>query len=192
MNRRWNFLGTHHGLVIPTIMDLPAIPFRYSLTVEGEYVLKMRLDPAKVAPAAYHAMLALESFVNKSSKLEGSLLQLIKMRASQINGCAFSIDMHSKDARMNGETEQRLYALSAWRETTFFTNRERAALAWTEALTLITEGRAPDEVYAEIRKEFGEEELVNLSLAIIMINGWNRFAIGFRKLAGEYQPHKSG
>jgi AhpD family alkylhydroperoxidase len=173
-------------------MDLPDIPVQYSLTVEGEYILKMRLDPAKVSPAAYNAMLALESFVSKSSKLEGSLLQLIKMRASQINGCAFSIDMHSKDARMNGETEQRLYALSAWRETTFFTNRERAALAWTEALTVITEGRAPDEVYAEIRKEFGEEELVNLSLAIIMINGWNRFAIGFRKLPGEYQPHKIG
>ena len=108
-------------------MDLPDIPVQYSLTVEGEYILKMRLDPAKVSPAAYNAMLGLESFVSKSSKLEGSLLQLIKMRASQINGCAFSIDMHSKDAHMNGETEQRLYALSAWRETGFFTNRERAA-----------------------------------------------------------------
>src|SRR6516162_5635221 len=102
------------------------------------------------------------------------------MRASQINGCAFCIDIHSKDARVNGETEQRLYALSAWRETSFFTNRQRAALAWTEALTLITEGRAPDEVYAEVRKEFGEEELVNLSLAIITINGWNRLAICYR------------
>jgi AhpD family alkylhydroperoxidase len=171
-------------------MDLPGIPFQYSLAVEGEYVVKMRLEPAKVSPAAYHAMLGLESFVNKSSKLEGSLLELVKMRASQINGCAFSIDMHSKNARMNGETEQRLYALSAWRETTFFTNRERTALAWTEALTLITQGCAPDEVYAEVRKEFGEEELVNLSLAIITINGWNRFAIGFRMLPGEYQPHK--
>ena len=110
--------------------------------------MKMRLEPAKVSPAAYHAMLGLESFVSKSSKLEVSLLELVKMRASQINGCAFSIDMHSKDARVNGETEQRLYVLSAWRETSFFTNRERAALAWTEALTLITEGRAPDEVYA--------------------------------------------
>ena len=117
--------------------------------------MKMRLEPAKVSPAAYHAMLGLESFVSKSSKLEVSLLELVKIRASQINGCAFSIDMHSKNARMNGETEQRLYALSAWRETTFFTNRERAALTWTEALTLITEGHAPDEVYAEVRKEFG-------------------------------------
>ena len=100
--------------------------------------------------------------------------------------------MHSKDARVNGETEQRLYALSAWRETSFFTNRERAALAWTEALTLITEGRAPDEVYAEVRTEFGEEDLVNLSLAIITINGWNRLSIGFRKIPGEYQPYKIG
>jgi AhpD family alkylhydroperoxidase len=152
----------------------------------------MRLEPAKVSPAAYHAMLRLESFVRKSSKVEGSLLELIKMRASQINGCAFCIDIHSKDARANGETEQRLYALSAWRETTFFTNRERAALAWTEALTLITEGHAADEVYAEVLKEFGELELVNLSLAIITINGWNRLAIGFRKIPGEYQPNDIG
>jgi AhpD family alkylhydroperoxidase len=173
-------------------MDPPTIPFQDNLTVEGEYVVKMRLEPAKVSPAAYHAMLGLESFVSKSSKLEVSLLELVKMRASQMNGCAFSIDMHSKDARVNGETEQRLYTLSAWRETSFFTNRERAALAWTEALTLITDGRAPDEVYTEVRKEFGEEELVNLSLAIITINGWNRLAIGFRKIPGEYQPHKIG
>jgi AhpD family alkylhydroperoxidase len=175
-----------------SIMVLPAIPLQYSLTVEGEYVVKMRLEPAKVSPAAYHAMRGLESFVSKSSKLEVSLLELVKMRASQINGCAFCIDKHSKDARVNGETEQRLFALSAWRETTFFTNRERAALAWTEALTLITEGRASDELYAEVRQEFGEEELVNLSLAIITINGWNRLAVGFRKIPGEYQPHKIG
>jgi AhpD family alkylhydroperoxidase len=175
-----------------SIMVLPAIPLQYSLTVEGEYGVKMRLEPAKVSPAAYHAMRGLESFVSKSSKLEVSLLELVKMRASQINGCAFCIDKHSKDARVNGETEQRLFALSAWRETTFFTNRERAALAWTEALTLITEGRASDELYAEVRQEFGEEELVNLSLAIITINGWNRLAVGFRKIPGEYQPHKIG
>jgi AhpD family alkylhydroperoxidase len=109
-----------HGfdlLELPFQIHLPAIPFQYSLTVEGEYVVKMRLEPAKVSPATYHAMLGLESFVNKSSKLEVRLLELVKMRASQINGCAFCIDMHSKDARVNGETEQRLYALSAWRET---------------------------------------------------------------------------
>ena len=173
-------------------MDLPAIPFQYSLTMEGGYALKMRLEPAKASPAAYHAMLGLESFVSKSSKLEGSLLELVRMRASQINGCAFSIDMHSKDARVNGETEQRLYALSAWRETSFFTNRERAALAWTEALTRIAEAQAPDEVYAEVRKEFGEEEIVNLSMAIITVNCWNRLAIAFRKIPGEYQPAKTG
>ena len=173
------------------IMDPPTLALQYRLTVVGGYVVKMRLKPAKVSPAAYHAMLGLESFVSKSSKLEVSLLELVKMRASQINGCAFYIDVHSKSARVNGETEQRLYALSAWRETTFFTNRERAALAWTEALTLITESRAPD-VYTEVRKEFGEEDLVNLSLAIITISSWNRLAIGFRKLPGEYQPRKIG
>lgn len=148
----------------------------------------MRLAPAKVSSATYHALLGLESFVSKSSNLEISLLELVKMRASQINGCAFSIDIHSKEARANGETEQRLYALSAWRGTSFFTNRERAALAWTEALTLIAEGRPPDDVYTEVRKEFGEEGLVHLSLAIITINGWNRLAIGIRKNPGEYQP----
>jgi len=108
-------------------MDLPDIPVQYSLTVKGEYILKMRLDPAKVSPAAYNAMLGLESFVSKSSKLEGSLLQLIKMRASQINGCAFSIDMHSKDAHMNGETEQRLYALSVARNGLLYQPRTRGS-----------------------------------------------------------------
>jgi AhpD family alkylhydroperoxidase len=184
-------LGTHHGLVISAIMDHPAMPSQYSLMVEGEYIVKMRLEPAKVSPAAYHAMLGLESFVTKSSRLETSLLTLVRMRASQINGCAFYMDMHSKDARVNGETEQRLYVLSAWRETTFFTNRERAALAWTEALTLITEGHASDDLYAEVRKEFSEQELVNLSIAIITINGWNRLAIGFRRIPGEYQPRRT-
>jgi AhpD family alkylhydroperoxidase len=173
-------------------MALPTLPIQYSLTLEGEYAVKMRLKPAKALPGAYQAMLGLERFVSKSSKLEVSLLELVNLRASQINGCAFSIDKHSKDARVNGETEQRLYAVSAWRETTFFTNRERAALAWTEALTLITEGRTSDDVYVEVRKEFGEEELVNLSISIIAINGWNRLAIGFRKLPGEYQPHRTG
>jgi AhpD family alkylhydroperoxidase len=180
-----------HGLVTPQIMDLPAIPSQYSLSMEGEYVVKMRLDFTKASPAGYHAMLALENFVKRSSKLEGSLLQLVKMRASQMNGCAFCIDKHSKDARAEGETEQRLYALCGWRETTFFTNRERAALAWTEALTLITEGHAPDNVYDEARKEFSEQEIVNLSIAIIAINGWNRLAIAFRNIPGEYQPDKT-
>lgn len=153
--------------------------------------MQPRFDYAKAAPAALQAMSALEGYVRKSSRLEESLLELVKMRASQINGCAYCIDMHSKDARANGENEQRLYALSAWRETPFFTDRERAALAWTEAITLISEDQAPDHVYAEARERFTEEELVNLTIAIITINGWNRLAIGFRAVPGEYQPAAS-
>lgn len=150
--------------------------------------MQPRLDTQKAAPAAMQAMLALETHVQKASRLEPSLLELIRFRASQINGCAYCLDMHSKDARANGESEQRLYALSAWRETPFFTDRERAALAWTEAITLISEGHAPDHVFDEVRQRFTEEELVNLTLAIVTINGWNRLAIGFRAVPGEYQP----
>src|SRR5262245_24724565 len=123
--------------------------------------MQPRLDPRKIAPAAYQAMLGLEMYVRKSSHLEPALLELVKMRASQINGCAYCIDMHSKDARAEGETEQRLYALNAWRETPFFTERERAALAWTEAVTLVADGHVPDDVYAQARERFSEEELVN-------------------------------
>jgi AhpD family alkylhydroperoxidase len=156
-------------------------------------IMQPRIDPTKVSPAAVHAMLGLEMFVRKSSKLEPSLIELVKMRASQINGCAYCIDMHSKDARAAGETEQRLYALNAWRETPFFTDRERAALAWTEAVTLITEGHVPDAVYEEVRQRFSEEELTNLTLAVVAINGWNRLSIAFRAVPGEYQPagHKA-
>jgi AhpD family alkylhydroperoxidase len=149
--------------------------------------MKARLDAQKAAPAAVHAMLALESSVRKS-RLEPALLELVRMRASQINGRAYCIDMHSKDARAAGESEQRLYALNAWKETPFFTDRERAALLWTEAITLINQGHAPDEIYDEVRQRFTEEELVNLTLAIVTINGWNRLAIGFRAVPGEYQP----
>lgn len=149
--------------------------------------MQPRLDALKTSPAAFTAMFGLEAFVHKSSKLEHSLLLLVKMRASQINGCAFCIDMHSKDARAEGETEQRLYALSAWRETPFFTDRERAALAWTEAVTLVSEGHVPDAVYEEVKQSFSPEELVNLTLAIVAINGWNRFSIAFRKVPGEYE-----
>ena len=150
--------------------------------------MQSRLEAQKTSPAAYNAMLSLEMFVRKSSKLEASLIELVKMRASQINGCAYCIDMHSKDARAGGESEQRLYALTSWRETPFFTGRERAALEWTEAVTLIAEGHAPDEVYEAAKQHFSEEELVNLTLAIITINGWNRMAIAFRSVPGEYQP----
>src|SRR5947209_8847490 len=120
--------------------------------------MEPRVDPMKTAPKAYHAMYALESYVRQSG-LDPILLELVKMRASQINGCAYCIDMHSKDARTQGETEQRLYALNAWRETPFFTARERAALSWTEAVTLIGEGHVPDQVYDEAREHFTDEEL---------------------------------
>jgi AhpD family alkylhydroperoxidase len=150
--------------------------------------MEARLNAQQVSPAAYTAMVGLETFVRKASKLEPSLVELVRMRASQINGCAYCIDMHSKDARSDGETEQRLYALNAWRETPFFTARERAALAWTEALTLITEGHAPDDVYELAKQNFSDEELVNLTVAVIAINGWNRLAISFRSVPGVYQP----
>src|ERR1700675_125630 len=120
--------------------------------------MQARLNTAKAAPAAYHAMLSLEMYIRKSSGIELSLLELVRMRTSQINGCAFCLDMHSKDARAGGESEQRLYALDAWRETPFFTDRERAALTWAEAVTKVSEGHVPDAVYEEARKRFNEEE----------------------------------
>ncbi len=150
--------------------------------------MQPRLNATKVAPEAYRAMLALENHVHKASGLEPSLLDLVRMRASQINGCAYCIDMHSKDARAAGESEQRLYALNAWRETPFFIDRERAALAWTEAVTLIAESHAPDDVFQEASQRFTQEELVNLTMAIVAINGWNRLSIAFRAVPGEYQP----
>jgi AhpD family alkylhydroperoxidase len=115
-------------------------------------------------------------------------MHLLKMRASQINGCAYCIDMHSKDARALGETEQRLYELDAWRETPFYTDRERAALAWTEALTLVSQTHVPDEVYEEVRKQFNEKEIVDLTLAVAAINSWNRLAIALRAVPGHYRP----
>ena len=148
--------------------------------------MKRRLDSAAASPGAYQAMAGIEGYV-RSCGLERTLLELVKMRASQINHCAYCIDMHSKDARAGGETEQRLYALSAWRETPFFTPRERAALEWTEALTLIAGNDVPDDLYARVREHFSETEMVNLSLAIIGINGWNRLAIPFRSVPGSYQ-----
>jgi AhpD family alkylhydroperoxidase len=131
-------------------------------------------------------MNALEAQAEKTS-LEKPLLRLIRMRVSQINGCAFCLDMHSKDARAGGESEQRLYVLDAWREAPFYSERERAALAWAEALTLIADGHAPDAVYEEARRVFSERELVELSLAIVAINSWNRFSIAFRVVAGSYK-----
>ena len=120
-------------------------------------------------------------------RFEPLLLELIKMRASQMNGCAYCLDMHSKDARANGETEQRLYGLSAWRETPYYSDRERAALEWTEAITDIGRSRAEDEVYNRVREHFSEEDMVKLTMAIVAINGWNRLAIAFRTPPGTYQ-----
>ncbi|HUL66157.1 MAG TPA: carboxymuconolactone decarboxylase family protein [Burkholderiaceae bacterium] len=149
--------------------------------------MKSRLDFFRVVPGAAQAMLALQAHVNGAG-LERSLLELVKMRASQINGCASCLDMHSKDARAAGETEQRLYLLDAWREAPFYSERERAALAWTEAVTRVTEGHVSDDVYASARAHFAEQELVNLTLAVIAINGWNRLNIAFRSEAGSYRP----
>ena len=132
------------------------------------------------------AMLALQAQV-EASGLERSLLELVKIRASQINGCAYCIDMHTKDARAFGETEQRIYALSAWREGPFFTPRERAALAWTESLTRVADTHVPDETFEEARGQFDERELVALTFAIVAINGWNRLAVALRAPAGSYQ-----
>ena len=149
--------------------------------------MKSRIEFHKVSPAAVNAMLALQTYVNGCG-LEHSLLELVKLRASQINGCAYCIDMHTKDARAAGESEQRLYLLSAWRESPFYSDRERAALQWTESVTLLSETNVPDEDYALARAHFSEEELVNLSMAIVAINGWNRLCVGFRRLPGAYQP----
>ena len=143
--------------------------------------MKPRLDFTTAAPDAYRAMAALEAYV-RGCGLEKPLVDLVKMRASQINGCAYCLDMHSKEARQAGETEQRLYLLSAWRESPLFTDRERAALAWTEALTLVAETHAPDDVYEEVRRHFSEGETVKLSLAIVTINGWNRLCVGARAI----------
>ncbi|HEX8771957.1 MAG TPA: carboxymuconolactone decarboxylase family protein [Pyrinomonadaceae bacterium] len=149
--------------------------------------METRIDYGKAAPGSVQAMYKLQKYVDGSG-LEHPLLELIKTRVSQINGCAYCIDMHTKDARAAGETEQRLYGLSAWREAPYYTERERAALAWAEVITLISETHASDEEYEAARAEFSEEELVKLTMAIIAINGWNRISIAFRPEVGKYQP----
>lgn len=145
-----------------------------------------RLSIPNSAAEGYAALRAVEAYIQQSG-LPPLLVDLVKMRGSQINGCAYCLDMHSKDARAGGESEQRLYLLNAWREAPFYSERERAALAWTEALTRISKG-IPADVEAEAHKHFSEKELVDLSLAIIAINGWNRLAIPFHSQAGSYQP----
>ncbi|OLC39682.1 MAG: carboxymuconolactone decarboxylase [Candidatus Rokubacteria bacterium 13_1_40CM_4_69_5] len=149
--------------------------------------MKARLNYAKAAPGVYDAMDALDQYLS-SCGLEESLLQMVRLRASQINGCAYCVDMHWKDLRAIGEGEQRLYSLDAWRESPYYTDRERAALAWTEAVTLIPTGHASDAVYDEVRPHFGEKELCDLTLALAAINAWNRLSISARLVPGAYQP----
>jgi len=154
--------------------------------------MHQRLDYKHASPDAFKAMLHVEQQVHRSG-LEESLLELVKTRASQINGCAWCLDMHTKDARARGETEQRLYLLTAWREAPFYSERERAALAWTEALTQIPAHGVPDELYAEVRRHFDEKGIVDLTLAIVAINGWNRMNVAFRTTVGGYvSPHAKG
>lgn len=149
--------------------------------------MNARMDFKNASPSGAKAMGELHAFVRKCG-LEQTLLELVKLRASQVNGCAHCIDMHTKELRADGESEQRLYLLDAWRESPFYSDRERAALGWTEALTLVTEGHVPDEVYDEARAQFSEEELANLTLAIVAINGANRLNIAFRTIPGSYRP----
>jgi len=153
--------------------------------------MEPRIPLTKYSPEALKALQSLERHV-KASGLPENLIHLIKMRASQINGCAYCLDMHSKDARANGETEQRLYGLNAWRETPYYTPKERAALEWAESLTFVSETHVPDEVYERVRKEFTPQELVDLTYAVAAINAWNRLAISTRAVPGEYQPQKKG
>jgi AhpD family alkylhydroperoxidase len=148
-----------------------------------------RINPFTVAPDGYKAMMGLEQYLAHCA-IEKMLLHLIKLRASQINGCAYCLDMHWKDLRAGGETEQRMYGLDAWRESPYYTERERAALDWTEAVTLITQGHVPEEVYESARKQFNEKELCDLTLAVATINAWNRLAISQRSVPGNYQPPK--
>jgi AhpD family alkylhydroperoxidase len=152
-----------------------------------EEIMEERIHYLKVAPLAYHAMLGLEKYLHECG-LEERLLRLIKLRASQINGCAFCLDMHWKDLKAIRETDQRMYSLDAWRECPYYSARERAALAWTEAVTRVAETHVPDEVYEEAAQQFSEKELADLTLAVAAINAWNRLLIAGRTRPGTYQP----
>jgi AhpD family alkylhydroperoxidase len=145
------------------------------------------MNAMKAAPGAYQALAGVEAYLRQCG-LERPLLELVRLRVSQVNHCAFCLDMHWKDARAAGETEQRLYGLSAWREAPYYTDRERAALAWAEALTVLTDGFAPDDVFDAVRPHFNDKELADLTTAIVSINGWNRLCVGFRVEPGTYQP----
>ncbi|MBK7404356.1 MAG: carboxymuconolactone decarboxylase family protein [Phycisphaerales bacterium] len=152
--------------------------------------MNQRISYGHVAPGAFKAMLGLEAYL-KDCSVEAGLLHLLKLRASQINGCAYCIDMHWKDLRAIGESEQRLYGLDAWRESPYYTDRERAMLEWVEAVTLVTEGHVPDEVFGRVREFFSEKEIVDLTFAVATINAWNRLAISMRSEAGAYTPPKA-
>ena len=152
--------------------------------------MEQRIDLTKYALDAQKSLYALEKYIANSG-LDHKLIHLLKMRASQINGCAYCIDMHSKDARALGESEQRLYELNAWRETPFYTDRERAALEWTESLTLVSQTHVPDEVYESVKKHFSEKEIVDLSILVSVINVWNRLAISTRTMPGTYKPQQA-
>jgi AhpD family alkylhydroperoxidase len=149
--------------------------------------MKQRVSYVKTAPATYKAMAGVEQTIREGG-LDPKLLHMVKLRASQVNGCAYCIDMHWKDARAAGETEQRLYGLDAWRESPYYTDRERAALEWAEALTLIADTHAPDDAFERAKSQFSERELVDLTWAVAAINAWNRVAIAFRSEAGGYKP----
>jgi AhpD family alkylhydroperoxidase len=174
--------GLHRGRLRGTQLGAKSIA---TFSIKG-VIMKPRIDFNKISPAALKAMMGLQAYVNGSG-LEARLLELVKMRASQINGCAWCIDMHTKDARAAGETEQRLYLLDAWREAPMYSPRERVALEWTEAVTLVHETHVPDEVYRAAREHFTEEQLVSLTLAIVAINGWNRINVAFRNVPGSYR-----
>ena len=149
--------------------------------------MEARIDSSKVAPGAFEAMLGIEKYLHKSG-LDRKLVNLMYLRASQMNGCAYCIDMHWKDLKAAGETEQRLYGLDAWKESPYYTDVERAALAWTEAVTNIHDGRVADSVFEEIQKFFSEKEIADLTLAVSAINSWNRLNIALRTVPGSYQP----
>ena len=153
--------------------------------------MEPRIHFTEASTGAYKAMLGLGKYLEHCG-LEPRLLDLIKLRVSQINGCAYCIDMHWKDLRSAGETEQRLYGLDAWRESPYYTDRERAALAWAEAVTLVNVDHVPDEVFEQASKQFSEKELVDLTLGVVTINGWNRLSISFRVTPGTYQPAGAG
>src|SRR6204780_2613739 len=152
--------------------------------------MQARFNYAKTAPGVYDAMEGLEKYLEQCG-LEKSLMFLVQLRASQINGCAYCLDMHWKDLRAIGEKEQRLYSLDAWRECPYYTPRERAALEWTEAVTQISDGHVPDAVYEEARAQFSEKETCDLTLAVATIKAWNRLAIASRAVAGGYQPQSA-